>query len=251
MHGLRGRVVGQQPDAARGVERVIAGPLQVVRELLDARLVDQGRERDTARWRGPRSRPRRGCRGPRTAARPSCSTAPCRRTRSARRARSRRGGAAHRSPGAGADRGPRHRASWRRRPRSGCPGWNGLPLASYQVSSGRIGCRRRPPSSPSSRSRAATSPPRSRIRIRLPLGARWRARVPPPAPLPMMMTSNRPSLDTISPLRDFPSSRCRSVRRTRPPARRRRPPPRPSWVSHSGRAPAAPGPCRSSPAPSS
>ena len=40
-----GSVVLQQPDPARRVERVVAGLLEVVRQLLDARLVGQGRER--------------------------------------------------------------------------------------------------------------------------------------------------------------------------------------------------------------
>ena len=35
----------EQPDAARRVERVVAGPLEVVRQLLDPRLVRHGRER--------------------------------------------------------------------------------------------------------------------------------------------------------------------------------------------------------------
>ena len=48
-----GSVVLQQPDAARRVERVVAGPLQVVRELLDARLVGQRRDTGTGRWRAP------------------------------------------------------------------------------------------------------------------------------------------------------------------------------------------------------
>ena len=45
-------VAFEQPDAARGVERVVAGPLQVVRQLLDPRLVGDRRERVGAA--GPR-----------------------------------------------------------------------------------------------------------------------------------------------------------------------------------------------------
>ena len=39
-----GSVVLEQPDPTRRVERVVAGLLEVVRQLLDARLVGQGRE---------------------------------------------------------------------------------------------------------------------------------------------------------------------------------------------------------------
>ena len=75
-----------------------------------------------------RSGPRRGRRGPRTAARPACSTARARRRRSATRARRRRGAGARRSPrGAGGRARPRRTWSGRRRS-SGCPGWNALPL---------------------------------------------------------------------------------------------------------------------------
>ena len=85
-------------DADRQVERVQALLLQVVAELLDARLVLHRRVAVLARWPAPRSGPRRAGRAPGRGARPGCSTARGRRSRSARPARCRRGGGARRSP---------------------------------------------------------------------------------------------------------------------------------------------------------
>ena len=85
-----GQVRLGQPDAARRVERVVAGRLEVVRELLDPRLVRDRRERVRRARRAARSGPRRARRGPRRAAPPACSTARARRTRSATPARCRR-----------------------------------------------------------------------------------------------------------------------------------------------------------------
>ena len=53
----------------------------------------------------------------------------------------------------------------------------------------RSGCRRRRPASTSSSGSRGSQSPRSSSRILLPDGARWRASVPPPAPVPTMITS--------------------------------------------------------------
>ncbi len=85
-----GQVRLGQPDAARRVERAVAGRLEVVGELLDPRLVCERRERVRARSPAARSGPPRARRGPRRAARRGCSRARSPRTRSARPARCRR-----------------------------------------------------------------------------------------------------------------------------------------------------------------
>ncbi len=53
----------------------------------------------------------------------------------------------------------------------------------------RSGCRRRRPAASQFCGSRGSQSPRSSSRMRLPEGARWRASVPPPAPVPMMMTS--------------------------------------------------------------
>ena len=103
--------------ADRQVERVQALLLQVVAELLDPRLVLDRRVRGTARWPAPRWGPRRAGRARRRGARPGCSTARGRHSRSARPGRSRRGAGARRSPAGAAGTAPRRR-TWCCRRRS-------------------------------------------------------------------------------------------------------------------------------------
>ena len=167
-----GPVVLEEADAAGRVERVVAGLLEVVRQLLDARLVGQRRERvlgarvalrgvlavvavDLVEVLGPgvvrlhvvvRDRP--GRRDPVVVAELAEVLA------------------------AAGDRGPR-RTSWSpRRPRSGCPAGTACPCRRTRSPWARTGSRRRPLSSPSSRISRGSQSPRSRIRIRLPDGAR-------------------------------------------------------------------------------
>ena len=184
-----GQVRLRQPDPVRRVERVVAGRLQVVRELLDPRLVRRAPGRGTAHSRPALSGPRRVRRGPRRAARRACSTARAPRTRSARPARCRRGAGARRSPPCGGGRARRRRAWSLRRRSSGSEAGTSCPSRRTRCPRRRSGCRRRRRVPTSSTAHAASQSPRSRRRIRLPEGARWRASVPPPAPVPMMMTS--------------------------------------------------------------
>ena len=161
VHAADARAVRQvrlvQADAARCVERVEAGRLEVVRELLDPRLVRDGRER-IRRARVPLGRV--------LASRAvhlvvllgqACSTARARRRRSARPARSRRGAAARRSPRAGAGRAPRRRAWSRRRRSSGSAAGTPCRARRTRCPRRRSGCRRRRPAPASSAARAAAS----------------------------------------------------------------------------------------------
>ena len=92
MHVLRARSASSRrmPHGAwNGVKPAVARSSD---ELLDARLVATRPARDTACSRHPPSDPRRGCRGPGTATRPSCSTARSRRRSSGQAGESRRRG---------------------------------------------------------------------------------------------------------------------------------------------------------------
>ena len=145
-----------QPDPAGGVEGLVPRGRQLVRQLLDPRLVRDGRVRvrcsPAARWD-----PRRGRRAPRRAAPPSCSTARARRTRSARPVRRRRDGVARRSPPCAAGRAPRRRTWSRRRRSSGSAA--GTPCLSRRTRCPPrcSGCRRTRPAPTSSAARAEAS----------------------------------------------------------------------------------------------
>ena len=102
-----------RPRSAGGTGAARASPCP--RQLLDARLVLDRRVRVVPARTGPRSGPRRAARAPGRGARPRCSTAPGRRSRSARPARARRGAAARRSPPAAAGTAPPRRTSCSRR----------------------------------------------------------------------------------------------------------------------------------------
>ena len=187
-HALYGMFALVQPDAARRVERVVAGCSPVVRELLDARLVRHRRERIRRARTAARSDPRRARRAPGTAARPACSTAPSRRRRSAMRATARRDAAARRSPPPAAGTARRRRASSRHRRSSG-------PAAGTASRPRRTRCRR------VCSGRRRTRPARASSAARA--GASRRARAagsacrtgpgdgerPPPAPLPITTSS--------------------------------------------------------------
>ena len=189
MHVAERHVRLVEHDPARRVERVVPGRREVVGELLDPRLVRHGREAGRARSPAARSGPRRARRAPGRAARPGCSRAPARRRRSARPARCRRGAGARRSPPCAAGRGPRRRASSRRRRSSGPAAGTACRSRRTRCPARRSGCRRTRPASDQFCGSRGSQSPRSSRRIRLPEGARCRASVPPPAPLPMMMTS--------------------------------------------------------------
>ena len=117
-----------QPHAARRVERVVARRLEVVRELLDPRLVRERRERvRRARRRLGRVLAARAVHLV-AAARRACSTARARRTRSATPARCRRDAGARRSPPCAGGRARLRRASSPRRRSSGSAAGTVLPL---------------------------------------------------------------------------------------------------------------------------
>ena len=175
--------------AAGRVERVQARRGEIVGELLDARLVRDGRVR-VGRAGGRFGRV--------LAARAvhlvellglACSRAPSPRRRSATRARSRRGGAARRSPLCGSGRARRRRA-WSRRRRSSAPAaGRACRRRRTRCPARRSGCRRTRRAADQFCGSRGSQSPRSSSRMRLPDGASWRASVPPPAPLPMMITS--------------------------------------------------------------
>ena len=77
---LNGMLRFVEHDAAGRMERMVAGPGEVVGQLGDPRLVRHGRDADTARSPAARSDLRRGRRGRGTSARPWCSTARARRS---------------------------------------------------------------------------------------------------------------------------------------------------------------------------
>ena len=175
-------------DAARRVERVVAGRGELVRRAAGCAARARRPGAGTARSRAARSDPRRALRAPGRAARPACSTAPSRRRRSARPARCRRGGAAPRSPPGAAGRARRRTAWSRRRRSSGSAAGTLCRSRRTTCRARRSGCRRRRPRRASSAARAAASR-RARAAGSASRMAPERASVPPPAPVPMMMTS--------------------------------------------------------------
>ena len=195
-----------QANPARCVERVQAGRLEVVRELLDPRLVRDGRERILRARESFRRILAVVAVHLVVAARPSCSTARARRRRSARRARRRRGAAARRSPRVAAGRGRRRRASSPRPRSSGSAAGTACPSRRTRCPRTRSGCRRRRPGRASSAARGAASRRARAAGCACPDGARWRASVPPPAPDPMMITSYA---STGTPFSTAPSARAR------------------------------------------
>ena len=122
MHGLCARFCLVEHDAERHVERPEAAAHEVVVQLLDARLVADGRIRVGRAGARARSGPRRARRARGRGARPGCSRARARRRRSARPARCRRGGGARRSPRGAAGTAPRRRTWCCRRRSSWCAG---------------------------------------------------------------------------------------------------------------------------------
>ena len=176
-------------DAARRVERLEAGGREIVRELLDPRLVRHAPGTGTARSPAARSGPRRARRARGTSARPRCSTAPSRRSRSATRARRRRGGPARRSPRPAGGRARRRRASSRRRRSSAPAAGTACRRRRTTCPATRSGCRRRRRCANQFCGSRGSQSPRSSSRIRLPVGASRCASVPPPAPLPITITS--------------------------------------------------------------
>ena len=184
------RAVGfVEQDPARCVERVVPAVLQVVDELLDARLVRHGRPR-VLLAPVPLGRVfaviavhlveplRLGVVGLEVVVRDR-----------PRRRHARRRAAAHRSPGVGVGTTRRRTSSSHHR-RSSAPAAGTRCRRSRTTCQPRCNARRRTPGrDPSSPSRAAGS---RRVRAAgsaFPDGASVCASVPPPAPVPMMITS--------------------------------------------------------------